>query len=128
STLLPYTTLFRSSCRRSAWWSATAAVTSSTAASRDVAPPAHAPPRTPDNGERDRDVEQTRPEDRPVRGRSPRRARADGRDHQRRVPPAVPGVRRRAVRLRDDHQSGAGRAAPQDHGDDLLRPGRAPPL
>ena len=64
--------------------------------------------------------------DRTVRGRSAGGARADGGHHQRRVPHALPGARRRALRLRDDHLAGARRAPPADHADDHLRRRRAP--
>ena len=48
---------------------------------------------------------------RTVLGVAAGRAGADGRHHQHLVPRAVPGVRRRALRLRDDHHPRAGRRA-----------------
>ena len=43
------------------------------------------------------------------------RARADGGHHEHRLPPAVPRVRRRALRQRDDHEPRAGRAHAREH-------------
>ncbi len=48
------------------------------------------------------------------RARCAGRARADGRDHQHRLPAPVPRVRRRSVRQRDDHLPRAGRAQRHD--------------
>ena len=60
-------------------------------------------------------------------------ARADGRDHQRGVPAAVPGAgagRRRvgAVRLRDDHLARTGRAGSEDAVDAAVRSGGDRPV
>ena len=62
-------------------------------------------------------------EARRARGRPRRRARADGRHHEPGLPHAVPRVRRRALRLRDDHHPRAGRAQREDaaHGAGHLR-------
>ena len=57
------------------------------------------------------------------------RARADGGHHQQRVPHAVPRVSAgRAVRLRDDHDAGAGRAQREDAAADPVRRRRAAAL
>ena len=61
---------------------------------------------------------------RAVRGVAAGRAGADGRHHQRAVPPALPRVRRRALRQRDDHDPGAGRAQRRDDAADRVRPRR----
>ena len=76
-------------------------------------------------GQRDRPDHRPPAPDRAVRVRHPGRAGADGRHHQPRVPPAVPGAGRRVLRLRDDHFARPGRAQPADVPDDRLRPGRA---
>ena len=59
---------------------------------------------------------------RPDRARRPRRARADGGHHEHGVPPALPRVRRRALRQRDDHVARARRA--QRHDDAAHHPPR----
>ena len=51
---------------------------------------------------------------RPARGLAAGRARADGGRHQPAVPHALPPVRRRALRERDDHGARARRGQPQD--------------
>ena len=64
----------------------------------------------------------------PLRGGDARRARADGRDHQRGLPAAVPRAGGRALRLRDDHLAGARRARRDDAADAGLRRARGGPL
>ena len=64
--------------------------------------------------------------DRPLPLRHPGRARAHGRDHQPRVPAAVPRAGRGLLRLRDDHVPRPGGAQPADVPHDRLRRRRAP--
>ena len=60
--------------------------------------------------------------------RHPRGAGADGRHHQRGLPPAVCRAGRRALRLRDDHLPRPGRGRRDHPADAGLRRGRAGPL